>query len=81
MERRGMPERWARFANGLLVFACSLLTLAPQSRLSQTGSWLTLFMGTALVFSGITGFCGWLSIFNFAHARFFANRSSVDDTN
>jgi hypothetical protein len=54
-------ERLARIANGLLVLASSLLMLMPS--LSAAGFWLTVCMGLSLVFSGITGFCGWVRIF------------------
>ncbi|MFM7058826.1 MAG: DUF2892 domain-containing protein [Planctomycetota bacterium] len=54
-------ERLARIANGLLVLTASLLMLMPA--LFGTGFWLTVAMGLSLVFSGITGFCGWVRIF------------------
>ncbi len=54
-------ERRARIANGLLVLTSSLLMLVPS--LSAFGFWLTVFMGLSLIFSGITGFCGWVRIF------------------
>lgn len=56
-------ERLARIANGLLVLASSLLMLLPLPSLSKAGFWLTVGMGLSLVFSGITGFCGWVRIF------------------
>ena len=54
-------ERLARIANGLLVVAGSLLMLVPS--LSAPGVGLTVGMGLSLVFSGMTGFCGWVRIF------------------
>jgi len=54
-------ERCARIANGLLVLISSLLMLEPS--LAAIGFWLTVFMGLSLVFSGVTGFCGWVRIF------------------
>lgn len=53
-------ERRARFANGLLVLVSSLLMLVPA--LANIGFWTTCFMGLSLVFSGITGFCGWVRL-------------------
>jgi hypothetical protein len=52
-------ERKARIANGLIVLASSLLTLWVDSRLG----WIVLFMGVSLIFSGLTGFCGFSAIF------------------
>lgn len=53
-------ERQATFANGLLVIASVILAAIPATRtigLSCTG-----FMGVGLIFSGITRYCGWVSI-------------------
>ncbi|MEY3458567.1 MAG: hypothetical protein RL215_1724 [Planctomycetota bacterium] len=74
MEQHHHLERWARFANGLLVLAGSLLMLFTS--LKTTGFWLTLFMGGSLVFSGITGFCGWLRIFSLSTGKAVQRRSS-----
>ena len=52
-------ERKARIANGLLVLISSLLTLAVDARFG----WIVLFMGISLIFSGVTGFCGFAVIF------------------
>ncbi len=60
-ETMNTTERLARFANGLLVLTASLLMLVPA--LSIAGFWLTVAMGLSLVFSGVTGFCGWVRIF------------------
>jgi uncharacterized membrane protein len=53
-------ERRARIANGLLVLFSSLLMLVPS--FAEISFWLTLFMGLSLIFSGVTGFCGWVRI-------------------
>lgn len=81
MGKSGTPERLARFANGLLVLASSLLMLFPESLPSQTGFWLTLFMGVSLVFSGITGVCGWYTIFQWFECGVVTNRSSRNGSN
>jgi hypothetical protein len=51
--------RQARVANGLLVLIGAALT-AFVSRYFVV--WL-VFMGASLIFSGLTGFCGWAAIF------------------
>jgi hypothetical protein len=81
MGLHGPPERLARFANGLLVLAFSLLILSPDTLLSKTGFWLTLFMGGSLIFSGITGFCGWYRIFQWTESSVVTNRSSRNGSN
>lgn len=53
-------ERQATLANGLLVTIGAVLAAIPATRFA--GLWVTAFMGVALVFSGITGFCGWIRI-------------------
>ena len=52
-------ERKARIANGLLVLVSSLLVFFVDPRFA----WLTLGMGASLIFSGMTGFCGFAVIF------------------
>jgi hypothetical protein len=46
-------ERFARILNGSIVLTASLLSLV-EPRLSS----LVLFMGASLIFSGVSGFCG-----------------------
>ena len=53
-------ERQAKFANGLLVIASVVLAAIPGSRL--IGLCCTAFMGSGLIFSGITSYCGWVRI-------------------
>lgn len=52
-------ERKARIANGTLVLVSGLLAWWVDIRFA----WLAVFMGGSLVFSGVTGFCGFASIF------------------
>jgi len=51
--------RKTRIANGLLVLASSLFAIFVDDRLL----WITLLMGFSLIFSGVTGFCGFAVIF------------------
>jgi len=54
------PERHATIANGLLVIVGVVLAAIPSTR--WAGLWMTGFMGVSLIFSGVTGFCGWVRI-------------------
>lgn len=47
-------ERIALILNGAIVLTTSLLTL-----LDERFVWLVLLMGGSLVYSGVSGFCGW----------------------
>lgn len=53
-------DRQATFANGLLVMASVALAAIPASR--TIGLYCTAFMGTGLIISGITSYCGWVRI-------------------
>ncbi|MEJ7593358.1 MAG: YgaP-like transmembrane domain [Planctomycetaceae bacterium] len=53
-------ERQATLANGLLVMASVLLAAIPATR--PIGLCCTAFMGSGLIFSGITRYCGWVRI-------------------
>jgi len=53
-------EHQATFANGILVMASVVLAAIPASR--PLGLCCTAFMGTGLIFSGITSYCGWVRI-------------------
>ncbi|MBL8809079.1 MAG: DUF2892 domain-containing protein [Planctomycetaceae bacterium] len=57
--KRSLAQQ-ALIANGLIVFVSALLSLWPATRV--TGQVLTLFMGASLIYSGWTGFCGWVPI-------------------
>lgn len=52
-------DRKARIANGLIVLVSSLLALAVDPRFT----WIVLFMGASLVFSGTADYCGFEKIF------------------
>ena len=53
-------EQQATFANGLLVMASAILAVIPAT--STVGLWCTGFMGTGLIISGVTSYCGWVRI-------------------
>ena len=53
-------ERQATFANGLLVMASAILAAIPAT--STIGLCCTGFMGTGLIISGVTSYCGWVRI-------------------
>lgn len=53
-------SRQALTANGLLLLAGSVLAMLPATFI--WGRVLTIFMAVSLVFSGLSGFCGWLGI-------------------
>ncbi|MFZ9089264.1 MAG: YgaP-like transmembrane domain [Planctomycetaceae bacterium] len=59
-EIRSHLSRQAVTANGLLLLAGSVLAMLPAT--STWGRVLTIFMAVSLVFSGLSGFCGWLGI-------------------
>jgi hypothetical protein len=52
-------DRKAKIANGMLVLVTGWLACTVDERFA----WLTLFMGGSLIFSGVTGYCGWAKIF------------------
>ena len=54
--------RKASIANGLLILTSSLLGWFDPTR--WCGIALGIFMGLGLMFSGLTGFCGWVRIFS-----------------
>lgn len=51
-------EKDARVLNGAIVLVSALLTYFVDSRFL----WLSAFMGAGLIFSGLSGFCGWARI-------------------
>ena len=54
--------RKASIANGLLILTSSLLSWYEPTR--WFGIAFGIFMGLGLMFSGFTGFCGWVRIFS-----------------
>ena len=52
-------ERKARIANGGIVLVSALLAMTLDMRFAL----LTLFMGFSVIFSGVSGFCGFAVIF------------------
>ena len=54
--------RKASIANGLLILTSSLLGWYEPTR--WFGIAFGIFMGLGLMFSGMTGFCGWVRIFS-----------------
>ncbi len=54
-------ERQAGIGNGLLVILSVVLGSMDRTRL--IGISFGVFMGLGLIFSGMTGYCGWIRIF------------------
>jgi hypothetical protein len=57
--KRSLAQQ-ALIANGLLVVISALLSLWSVTQ--TAGQALTLFMGASLIYSGWSGFCGWVPI-------------------
>ena len=53
-------ERQASLANGLLILFSVAVAAIPETRV--VGLVCTGLMGISLIFSGVTGHCGWVKI-------------------
>lgn len=53
-------EHQATFANGLLILVSVAVAVIPETRV--VGLVCTGLMGFSLMFSGVSGYCGWVKI-------------------
>lgn len=52
--------RQATAANGILLFCAAIMALIPATE--EWGVPMSVFLSLSLIFSGATGYCGWLRI-------------------